>query len=192
MAHLDSNTVLLLGAAAIILALVLAIGLIFYIRQRRLENAMRGRFGPEYDRLVNETGSRKLAQSQLTELEKRVAAYDIHRLRPDDRTRYVELWRNVQAAFVDNPRGAVSRADEVLTDVMADRGYPMSDFDGRSADLSVDHPVVVQNYRTAHDIVLRQREGNASTEDLRQAMIHYKSLFNELVTNDATAATAAE
>ena len=98
-----------------------------------------------------------------------------------DRARFVESWRGVQARFVDGPAGAVTEADQLLGDVMSTRGYPVSDFEQRAADISVDHPLVLENYRTAHEIALRQTRGQANTEDLRQAMVHYRTLFEELV-----------
>ncbi len=175
-------------AAIVVVIVALAIGVYFYYRRRNATLEMQHRFGPEYDRVVGETGNRSRAEERLLNREKRVASYDIHPLLAEDRARFTRLWQNVQAEFVDSPRTAVSHADEVLTDVMAERGYPMSDFERRSADLSVDHPVVVQNYRDAHDIVLRHRDGKASTEDLRRAMIHYKTLFRELVEEKGVAA----
>ena len=107
------------------------------------------------------------------------------RLAAGDRARFVESWRGVQARFVDGPAGAVTEADQLLGDVMSTRGYPVSDFEQRAADISVDHPLVLENYRTAHEIALRQTRGQASTEDLRQAMVHYRTLFEELVSEAA-------
>jgi hypothetical protein len=103
-----------------------------------------------------------------------------------DRARFLTSWREVQARFVDGPAGAVTAADQLLADVMSTRGYPVSGFDQRAADISVDHPLVLKNYRTAHEIALRQTAGQASTEELRQAMVHYRTLFEELV-NDPQA-----
>jgi hypothetical protein len=105
----------------------------------------------------------------------------IRPLAPADRARFVESWGRIQARFVDSPGGAVTDADQLLGDVMSTRGYPMSDFEQRAADISVDHPLVLENYRAAHQSALRQARGQASTEDLRQAMIHYRTLFEELV-----------
>ena len=103
------------------------------------------------------------------------------RSRAGDRARFAESWRGVQARFVDGPAGAVTEADQLLGDVMSTRGYPVSNFEQRAADISVDHPLVLENYRTAHEIALRQTRGQASTEELRQAMVHYRTLFEELV-----------
>ena len=173
----------MIGVIAVCVLLVIAVIVAgyFYIRRWALGRSMRARFGPEYDHLLAETGSRKVAQTRLIERQRRVASYNIRPLRNDDRARYLRLWRDLQAQFVEDPKAAVSKADAILTDLMADRGYPMADFDRRAADLSVDHPEVVQNYREAHEIALRHRDGKASTEDLRQAIIHYKTLFEELL-----------
>jgi hypothetical protein len=165
------------------LVVLLAIGgLIFYLQQRRTSR-LKDRFGPEYQRTVEETGAKRAAEAELAGRAKRVAHFDIHPLEPEQRGAFVETWRQVQADFVDDPAAAVTQADDVLGEVMTVRGYPVSDFDQRSADLSVDHPTVVQNYRAAHDIALRHERGDAGTEDLRQAMIHYRALFDELIEN---------
>ena len=111
----------------------------------------------------------------------RVESFHIEPLGPGDRARFAESWRRVQARFVDGPGGAVTEADQLLRDVMSTRGYPVSDFEQRAADISVDHPLVLENYRAAHEIALRQMGGKATTEDLRQAMVHYRTLFEELV-----------
>lgn len=164
---------------ALVLVLV-AIGATILFLRRRQTDALRSRFGPEYNRVVEQSGDRHKAEAQLHSLEKRVEALSIHSLVPEDRERFVEAWRQIQADFVDDPKAAVIRADDLLGEVMGARGYPVSDFEQRSADLSVDHPAVVQNYRAAHDIALRHGRGEASTEDLRQAMIHYRMLFDDL------------
>jgi len=172
------NTTSAILLAVIVLALAGAAYL--YLRDRR-SRQLRSRFGPEYSRAVEETGDRGKAETRLHRREKRVDSLAIHPLASEERARYVASWRRVQADFVDNPKDAVTRADELLGEVMVARGYPVSDFDQRSDDLSVDHPIVVQNYRAAHDIALRHQRGEAGTEELRQAMIHYRALFDELV-----------
>lgn len=172
-----SDTELLL---IVLLALVVLAGLWLWMRRRQSE-ALRDRFGPEYDRTVHVVGDERKAETLLAEREKRVSAYTIKPLAPEMRDHFVETWRQVQAQFVDDPNYAVTRADDLLGEVMRARGYPMSDFDHRAEDLSVDHPEVVQNYRRAHDIALRHSRGEASTEDLRTAMIHYRTLFDDLV-----------
>jgi hypothetical protein len=149
-------------------------------RKRRTERLRTQFGGSEYDRAVKEDG-RRLAEAGLNERTTRVESLNIRPLAEGDRSRFLELWRRTEARFVDGPGGAVTEADQLLGDVMSTRGYPVSDFEQRAADISVDHPLVLENYRTAHDIALRQRKGEANTEDLRQAMIHYRTLFEELV-----------
>ena len=177
-------------AIAVIVVIALLVGAIVFLR-RMHRRRMQKRFGPEYERLAAEMGSHKRAEARLFARERRVAGYNIHPLREDDRMRYLRVWRSVQAKFVDNPGEAVAKADQLLTEAMADRGYPMAEFERRSADLSIHHPMVVQNYRAAHDIALKHRNGKASTEDLRQAMIHYRTLFTELVSGEPLERAAA-
>ena len=186
---MDTNNLIIV---VVVVAAVVLVGAMLLMR-RRSSARLRDRFGPEYDRTLEESKGRREAEAQLHEREKRVKAFELKPLTPGDRERFATTWRNVQAEFVDNPERAVTHADEVVGDVMTARGYPMSEFDQRSADLSVDHPVVVQNYRAAHDIALRHGRGEASTEDLRQAMIHYRALFDEMVADgaDAVAVNAA-
>ena len=164
-----------------LVVLVLLAGLAVLIMRNRQRANLRSKFGSEYARTVEEAGSSRKAEAELQEREKRVASFSLRRLSPQQIDMFNDGWMKVQNQFVDDPQGAVSRADVLLTEVMEARGYPISDFDRRSADLSVDHPEVVQNYRTAHDIAIRHARGEADTEDLRQAMIHYRALFEELV-----------
>jgi hypothetical protein len=171
-------------AVAIVIVIVLSFVALVWLRRHTHLQRMRKRYGPEYDRLVAEMGSRSRAEKRLAERERRVSQYDIRPLSEMDRARYLRVWRTVQARFVDNPGEAIAKADQLLGEAMADRGYPMADFDRRSADLSVHYPMVVQNYRAGHEIALRHHDAKASTEDLRQAMIHYRALFEELVTDD--------
>jgi hypothetical protein len=178
------NQILLIIIVVIVAALV--IGAVIYSRRQRSQH-LRSRFGPEYDRAVEEHGARGKAEADLRKLEKRVDKFDIKPLSTTQRDRFVVSWREIQAAFVDNPETAVTRADQLLGEVMEARGYPVGDFDQRAADLSVDHPVVVDNYRTAHEIALRHERGQATTEDLRQAMIHFRALFDELTVDRAVA-----
>lgn len=169
---------------AVLVVVLAAVAVFLWMRSRR-SAALKSRFGPEYSRTVHETGSEKKAETVLAEREKRVAGYTIKPLPPEMRDHFFETWTRVQAQFVDDPSYAVTRADDLLGEVMGARGYPVKDFDQRAADLSVDHPQVVQNYRTAHDIALRHADGQASTEDLRKAMIHYRDLFEELTVEPA-------
>jgi len=130
---------------------------------------------------VQKGGSRQQAEAKLEERTQRVVGFHVRPLAEADRTRFVESWRQVQARFVDGPAGAVTDADQLLGDVLSTRGYPVSDFEQRVADISVGHPLVLEDYRTAHEIALRQTRGQASTEELRQAMVHYRTLFEELI-----------
>jgi hypothetical protein len=172
---------LVIALAAIAVIVVVGIATWLFLRKRRTER-LRTQFGDsEYDRAVKEGGSRRIAEAELTERTERVESLNIRPLASGDRARFLESWRRVQARFVDSPGGAVTEADQLLGDVMSKRGYPVSDFEQRAADVSVDHPLVVENYRTAHEIAVRQTQGKANTEDLRQAMIHYRTLFEELV-----------
>ena len=166
---------------ALIVIAVIAVLFIFWTvaRQRRTADLKR-RFGPEYDRVLQESGPRK-AEATLLEREKRVEKFNIRALPADERERFVTAWRSVQSRFVDDPKGAVSQADLLVNEVMRARGYPMTDFEQRAADISVTHPHVVGNYRAAHQIALRHQQGHATTEDLRQAMICYRSLFDDLL-----------
>ena len=175
-------------ALGLIVLLLVAAVVVLWLRNRR-SAALKDRFGPEYARAVREAGSEQKAETMLAEREKRVAKYTIKPLPAEMREHFFETWTRVQAQFVDDPSYAVTRADDLLGEVMAARGYPVKDFEERAADLSVEHPHVVQNYRTAHDIALRHANGEASTEDLRKAMIHYRDLFEELTHDQAADAS---
>lgn len=164
----------------IVVVALLVVGAIMWSRRRHSEH-LREHFGPEYDRAVEAKGGRSKAEAELADREKRVAKLDIRPLEPAERREFSARWDDVQARFVDDPPRAVAFADALLGDVMKARGYPVSDFDQRAGDISVDHPVVVDHYHKAHDIAVRQERGQASTEDLRQAMIHYRALFDNLV-----------
>lgn len=165
----------------VIAVLVLAVGIAaFVFWQRRRSDELRNRYGSEYDRAVADMGRRR-AESELASREKRVERFHIRPLTPDERGRYVAKWREIQARFVDDPRAAVTQGDVLVDEVMRARGYPIADFDQRIADLSVNHARVVDNYRAARGISVRHRQGEASTEDLRQAMIYYRALFEDLL-----------
>jgi len=170
-------------AIIIVVAVLLAAGIaiFFSIRKRKTERLRTQFGGAEYNRAVKEGGSRQKAEAVLDKRADRVESFHIQPLGPGDRARFVESWREVQARFVDGPGGALTEADQLLRDVMSTRGYPVSEFEQRAADISVDHPLVLEHYRSAHEIAVRQTQGQASTEDLRQAMIHYRALFEELV-----------
>ena len=171
--------VIVLAAVLIVIAAVLVW---LYLRNRRRTTAgLRQKFGSEYDRAVLAHGSERKAESKLEDREKRVEKLKIRDLDPTEHERYSKQWESVQSRFVDSPKGAVAEADDLVSSVMKTRGYPVSDFDQRAADISVDHPQVVQNYRSAHEIAMRVGKDKATTEDLRRAMIYCRSLFEELV-----------
>ncbi len=172
-------------AGAVIFAFLLGGSIAWMRMRRRHAERLRERFGPEYDHVVQETGSPRRAEDELVRREKRVRQFDIHSLSGEQRARYSDSWRRVQASFVDAPVRAVAEADELVMEVMQERGYPMGDFEQRAEDLSVDHPRVVRNYREAHALALRSDRGEAETEDLRQAMVYYRELFEDLL-EDAT------
>jgi hypothetical protein len=175
------NTTEIVLIIALVVVLVAGIAAFLWRRKRRTERLRTQFGGAEYDRAVEEGGNRKHAEAGLEERKQRVEAFHVRPLSAGDRARFVESWRGVQARFVDGPAGAVTEADQLLGDVMSARGYPVSAYEQRVADISVDHPQVLENYRTAHEIALRQIRGQANTEELRQAMVHYRTLFEELV-----------
>lgn len=174
----------------VILMGIVGIGAAMFLKKHKTER-LQTRFGPEYARAIEEGGGRRKAEAELEKREKRVEGFAIRPLTDNDRERFLASWREVQAEFVDDPNKSVTHADQLLGDVMSTRGYSVSEFEQRSADISVDHPLVVENYRAAHDIVVRHANGQASTEDLRQAMIHYRSLFDELVSEPKLARAKA-
>ena len=178
-------------AAVVVGGIVAAIAAWLFFRKRRTERLRHQFGGVEYDRVVKEDGSKRHAEAELKERADRVEGLSIRPLAPADRARFVESWVRIQTRFVDGPGGAVTEADQLMGDVMSTRGYPVSDFVQRAGDISVDHPTVLQNYRTAHEVAVRQTQGKANTEDLRQAMIHYRTLFEELVGEPELAQAAA-
>ena len=173
---------ILIVIAVVVTLVIMALLVWLYIRKRRTTTAgLRKRFGPEYEQAVQTHGSERRAEAKLVDRENRVEKLKIRELDPTERERFSAQWHAVQSRFVDYPKGAVTEADELVSSLMQTRGYPVTDFDQEAADISVDHPRVVKNYRSAHDIVLRLRKNEANTEDLRTAMIHYRSLFEDLV-----------
>jgi hypothetical protein len=150
------------------------------VSQRRRTRHLKQQFGPEYDRATKNADGKREAEAELLAREKRREEYDVKPLSESSRVRYASRWQDVQAGFVDEPEQAVEHADDLVNEVMSERGYPMDDFDQRAADVSVDHPEVVENYRKAHRIYLSMKKGTASTEEERQAMRHYRSLFDLL------------
>jgi hypothetical protein len=164
---------------------VLVVGALLYAARERRTRRLREGFGPEYQRTVEARGDRRAAESDLLERERRREKLEIRELQPEVREHYAERWVAAQRRFVDEPESAVAEADALVSEVMRTRGYPVADeFERRAADVSVDHPDVVEHYRAAHDVSVRTRQGETSTEDLRQAMVHFRALFKELLGDD--------
>ena len=169
--------------AAMVIVVVIAGVLVMAMpasRRKRTER-LKQKFGPEYERTVSEAGEQQAAEKELVAREHKRDKLDIHPLTAGAREGYAHRWRTVQTAFVDHPSSAVGDADRLVTEVMRERGYPVDDFDQRAADISVDHPVVVDHYRAAQAIAVRGERGEADTEELRTAVVHYRALFNDLL-----------
>jgi type II secretory pathway pseudopilin PulG len=171
----------------VILAILVVVAIVLGLRKRRREH-LKQHFGREYDRAVQQHGTASRAEAALEAREQRVHKFTIRDLPASDRGAYADEWAGIQRRFVDDPSMAVTQADRLVTRVMTARGYPMGDFDQRAEDVSVSYPDVVDNYRAARDIVVRHGNGQASTEDLRQAMVYYRSLFDELLGSTSNAA----
>jgi hypothetical protein len=179
------------GVIVLIVALaVLAAGAAWFWTARQRSARLQTRFGPEYERTVARSGGQGQAEKTLQAREERVEKLHIQPLSSPDRTRFADAWRSAQAQFVDDPPGAIREADRLVGEAMQARGYPTSTFEQRAADVSVDHPQVVSNYRAAHTIAGRQERGEASTDELRQAMLHYRELFDELLGSAPTTGAA--
>jgi hypothetical protein len=178
----------LIAAVAVILIVVGGLGMI----ARRRSTRLRDRFGPEYDRTIEQSSSKREAEAELAERERRRERLDIRPLSRDALERYTASWQRIPNDFVDSPATAVAEADALVIEVMRERGYPMDDFEQRVADISVDHPEVVERYREGHRIAQQAATGSASTEDMRRAMQHYRELFNELLEPAADEPTTAD
>jgi hypothetical protein len=176
---MDQHQLTIIVALFAVVAITGVVG--FLLMRRRRSQVLRKRFGPEYERVVKTEGNVRRGEDILSFRAKRRERLAIAPLSAPSRSDFAGRWTILQSQFVDDPKGAVSLADELLNQVMLARGYPVSDFDQRAADISVDHPIVVDNYRAAHEIALRHSRGEASTEDLRKAMVHYRSLFDQLL-----------
>jgi hypothetical protein len=175
-------------AIVVVVIVVLAIGAAVAMigKRKRDSKKLKGRFGPEYDRALEQHGGRKEAEGKLKEREDRRKGLDIRPLEPAQQEHFAGEWRTVQARFVDAPQQAVRESDHLVREVMRQRGYPVDDFNQRADDISVDHPHVVENYRAAGAIAERNERGEASTEDLRQATVHYRALFEDLLDTQVT------
>lgn len=167
----------------VIAVLAVAFGAYMYVQKERTKH-LRSRFGPEYERLVDRYGNQSKAEEDLLHRERRVEKLHIRDIDAGEATRFGNAWRDEQARFVDSPHEAVANADRLVGELMKARGYPVGDFEQRAADISVDHPLVVDNYRAAHNVAGRSGRGEASTEEPRQAMVHYRALFEDLLKKD--------
>jgi hypothetical protein len=170
---------LVLAIVLVVVAVAAVIGILLH--KRRQSQRLRQRFGPEYGRTVNELGGQTKAEAELKKREERVARLSITPLTPTDAARFTQAWNGLQSRFIDNPKGVVAEADHLVRELMVKRGYPMGDFERRAADISVDHPGVVATYRAAQVIAARDMRGEADTEELRKAVVHYRTLFDELL-----------
>lgn len=182
----------LIAAAVVIVIAAVVVAMLSRRKSAQQSAQLRGTFGSEYDRAVERSSSREKAERELSERERRRAELDIRPLDPVARERFAERWQQTSADFVDAPATAVAQADSLIIEVMRERGYPMDEFEQRAADISVDHPDVVERYREGHRISQLSAKGEASTDDLRHAMQHYRELFNELLESPADEPTAAE
>ena len=175
---ISTQTWLILGGVAILALIALTV---WFIHIKKQSHRLKERFGPEYGRSVADLGSRTKAESELKAREKRVNNLTIIPLTPSEASRFSQTWTDLQGRFVDNPKGTVVQADELVRELMLKRGYPMGDFERRAADISVDHPAVVANYRAAQAIAVRDERGEANTEELRKAVVYYRALFDEML-----------
>jgi hypothetical protein len=174
--------------AVFLIALGIAV-VIWFVMQKQRSAKLKQRFGPEYDRAVKDFGGRTRAEAELLAREQRVARLKIVSLTPADAARFSQAWSTLQSRFIDSPKGVVVEADQLVRELMEKRGYPMGDFERRAADISVDYPGVVSNYRAAQIIATRDASGEADTEELRKAVIHYRTLFDELLEAKTAAPT---
>ena len=184
---MDNNTLIVVVVAVVLVAAAVAL----LLMKRRHTGALRARFGPEYDRAVVSAGKVGEAERMLDERAKRVARFNLHPISADQAQHFTNSWKTVQARFVDDPRTAVVEADRLIAEVMRARGYPVDDPAKRIEDLSVEHAHVIEHYRAGRTIIVRHEQGQASTEDLRQAMVHFRALFEELVSRATSAVRRA-
>ncbi len=174
---MDTKSIILIVIAGLVL-----FGLAAWMISRRQHTVkLREKYGSEYDYTVNRVGDRRQAEAELVEREERVKALEIRSLAADERDDYTDQWKKTQAEFVDEPVEAVRKANQLIKEVMMARGFPVAEFEQRTADISVLYPDVISNYRAAHEIAEKNEQGEANTEELRQAMVFYRSLFGELL-----------
>jgi hypothetical protein len=182
---IPSNTLIF---SILLIALGIAV-VVWFVMQKQRSAKLKQRFGPEYDRAVIDFGGRTRAEAELSQRAQRVARLKIVSLTAADAARFSQAWSTLQSRFIDSPKGVVVEADQLVRELMEKRGYPMGDFERRAADISVDHPGVVSNYRAAQVIATRDASGEADTEELRKAVIHYRTLFDELLETKPEAPT---
>ena len=175
---MNLNIIVIL-TVVILLVIGAVLAYVFYFRQRT--RRLKDDFGREYDRTVGEVGNRKKAEERLEDRQERIESVQIRELHSDEREQFLEKWKMLQTSFVDNPRSEVKEADRLITEIMLARGYPMAQFDQRAENLSVNHPEIVSQYREAHSIADKNQQSEASTEELRQAMLKYRLLINTLL-----------
>ncbi|WP_018601193.1 hypothetical protein [Mycobacterium sp. 155] len=168
-------------AVVVVVIVVLTLIAVASIMRKKRSDRLKGRFGPEYERAVDSAGGQRAAEKELRARERKHDKLNIDELTPESRARYVQAWGATQAGFVDNPAESVSEADRLVTGVLRERGYPIDDFEQQAADISVDHPKVVEHYRAAHILHLAQEQGEIGTEAQREAIVHYRALFEELL-----------
>lgn len=182
MDSMTTPTWIVLGVVVVLALLALAT---WYFLRKKQSDRLRARFGTEYGRAVGDLGSKAKAESELKARESRVDHLKLVALTAADAARFSQAWSTLQGRFVDNPKGVVAQADLLVRELMLARGYPVADFDRRAADISVDHPAVVDHYRAAQAIAVRDQRGEADTEDQRKAVVHYRALFDELLEDKA-------
>lgn len=173
------STGTIIGVILLVLVVLVAVALL--VRKSLQRKRLRERFGPEYERVVQRTDNRMVAERELAEREREHSKLELRQLTPASRDSYERNWTSVQEQFVDSPSAAVGQADRLVTDLMAERGYPTEGYERQASLLSVEHARAIEHYREAHEISQRHERGDASTEDLRNAMVHYRALFEDLL-----------
>jgi hypothetical protein len=181
-----------IAVIVLIIVLLVVIAVIVVAVQSSRRKKLQNTFGPEYDRVVADSGNRADAEKELRERERRHAEFELKPLSAESQAQYSAAWEEVQIQFVDNPDQAVATADDLVTRLITERGYPTADYDDQLANLSVEHARTLGHYRDAHAISLRSHDGVASTEDLRQALVHYRALFADLLGTEPVKATATD